>query len=329
MSELEVRAVAASRPRRSLALLLRSRTLLWLAAAAVAVHLLLPQVGELRQTLEALRSVHWGWLGAASLAVALNYVAQALAQMGAVDRPLGLGRTVVVQVAGAFVSRLAPQGIGNMGINERYLEREGLDRRMAVGAVATNFGAGFVVHVLSLLAVAALVGGTSVGFGGEPVHIVRRWPVLLAVPVLTTLLAVAIWSPLGRRRLLAPALATARELLSVLSRPVRALQLFGGSLGVTLTYALALGACLRACGASAPLLNVLAVYLGATALAVASPTPGGLGALEAALVAGLTALRIPAGAAVAGVLVFRLLTFWLPIAPGFIAFRYLQSRKAL
>jgi uncharacterized membrane protein YbhN (UPF0104 family) len=36
---------------------------------------------------------------------------------------------------------------------------------------------------------------------------------------------------------------------------------------------------------------------------------------------------VPSGAAVAAVLVYRLLTFWLPLVPGFIAFRYLQAKQ--
>jgi uncharacterized membrane protein YbhN (UPF0104 family) len=35
------------------------------------------------------------------------------------------------------------------------------------------------------------------------------------------------------------------------------------------------------------------------------------------------------GPAVAGVLTFRLLTFWLPILPGFLAYRYLRHRNLL
>ena len=46
--------------------------------------------------------------------------------------------------------------------------------------------------------------------------------------------------------------------------------------------------------------------------------------MEATLVAGLTALGVGAGAAVAGVLAFRLLTFWLPIVPGILVFRRLS-----
>jgi uncharacterized protein (TIRG00374 family) len=73
-----------------------------------------------------------------------------------------------------------------------------------------------------------------------------------------------------------------------------------------------------------PFLQLFAMYLAMTAVAAASPTPGNLGALELALTGGLTTLSIPMGTAVGAVLIFRLLTFWLPLVPGFLAFRYLH-----
>lgn len=77
-------------------------------------------------------------------------------------------------------------------------------------------------------------------------------------------------------------------------------------------------------GSQIPFLELFAMYLAATALAAASPTPGNLGALELALGGGLASLGMSAATAFAAVLVFRLLTFWLPLLPGFLAFRYLQ-----
>jgi uncharacterized protein (TIRG00374 family) len=71
---------------------------------------------------------------------------------------------------------------------------------------------------------------------------------------------------------------------------------------------------------------VFAVYLGGTAVASLSPTPGNLGAVEVALSAGLTAIGVPASAAVGAVLIYRLLTFWLQLLPGFLAFRHLHAR---
>ena len=69
-----------------------------------------------------------------------------------------------------------------------------------------------------------------------------------------------------------------------------------------------------------------AVYLGASIVASAAPTPGGLGAMEAALVAGFTGVGLDPGTAVAAVLAYRLLTYWVPILPGWLSFRQLDRR---
>jgi uncharacterized protein (TIRG00374 family) len=74
---------------------------------------------------------------------------------------------------------------------------------------------------------------------------------------------------------------------------------------------------------------VLVIYLAAAAAASLSPTPGGLGAIEAALVAGLTRSGTAVTAAVAGVLAYRIVSYWLPIIPGLIAFRWLRRTNAI
>jgi glycosyltransferase 2 family protein len=87
--------------------------------------------------------------------------------------------------------------------------------------------------------------------------------------------------------------------------------------------------CVRAFGGSAPIASVAVVYLTGSALGSLVPTPGGLGAVEAALSAGLTAAGLPGAAAVSSVLLFRLLTFWLPVPAGWAALKYLERRQAL
>jgi uncharacterized protein (TIRG00374 family) len=71
---------------------------------------------------------------------------------------------------------------------------------------------------------------------------------------------------------------------------------------------------------------VAAVYLGSHLVASAAPVPGGLGALEAALIAGLSLLGTPAGAATSAVLIYRLLTYWLTIPIGWIALKIGEGR---
>jgi len=51
--------------------------------------------------------------------------------------------------------------------------------------------------------------------------------------------------------------------------------------------------------------------------------------VEAALTAGLTAAGVPGAAAASAVLLFRLVTFWLPIPFGWAALRYLEREQAV
>ncbi|MGH2669626.1 MAG: lysylphosphatidylglycerol synthase domain-containing protein, partial [bacterium] len=73
----------------------------------------------------------------------------------------------------------------------------------------------------------------------------------------------------------------------------------------------------------------LAPLLVAAAIGSATPTPGGLGAVEAALVAALSGYGMTGSAAVSSVLTFRLATYWLPMIPGWIMFQQMQRREEL
>ena len=156
----------------------------------------------------------------------------------------------------------------------------------------------------------------------------------VAVAALALLGAVALAgvvarSSAGWRRFAAPAAEAARGIVLTLRRPIRALQLFGGSAGITASYALTLVLCVRAFGGDASLLALVAAYLVGSALGSLLPAPGGVGGIEAALVAGLLGAGMPVGPALAAVSTFRLLTFWLPILPGIAAFRYLRRSGAI
>jgi uncharacterized protein (TIRG00374 family) len=130
-----------------------------------------------------------------------------------------------------------------------------------------------------------------------------------------------------------PLLAQLRKagssLADVITDPWRVLALLGGSMGVTLSYIVALAATVQAFGGGLALPQIGTAYLVAAALGSVAPTPGGLGAFEAALLAALTGYGMPNGRAVAAVLTFRLLTFWLPVLPGWVTFQQMTRREEL
>jgi glycosyltransferase 2 family protein len=152
---------------------------------------------------------------------------------------------------------------------------------------------------------------------------------ILAVIVAVTGLVLA--TRPGRRfakGTLLPGLRSAAVSLGQVARnPGKMAMLFGGSALVTLAYIGAFAASVEAFGGGPGVVVDGAVYLGASALAAVAPTPGGLGTVEAASVAGLTGVGMAAGPAVSAVLLYRLATYWLPVAPGWLCWRVQQRRE--
>lgn len=297
---------------------------LGVGAIAFGIHTLLPQVGGLPQTVEALRHANWFWVLVATVASVGTYLTAAVSLMAVSRCPLRLGRTTVVQLAASFTTTLAPSGLGRVGLNERYLEKSGVRRPDALAALSLHAAAAALVHGVLLL-VAVPMAGVSVGIPDIP----RGWPWLLAAVVVPVALTVVLRLPYVRRKLVRPSVKALRGLVELFHEPARATALLVSTTALSVVYVLCLVASLVAVGGDAAFIKVAAAYLVASALGSASPTPGGLGVIEASLVAALTAAGIAAPTAVAAVLLYRLVTYWLPIAAGAVALRWLARRDAV
>jgi undecaprenyl-diphosphatase len=297
-------------------------TIVLVVALGFGIHLLLPQVGELGATIRALGHAQWPWLAGALVASALTYVFASIAVMGASPIRIPFARTVVAESASSFANRFVP--LGGTGVMVRYLQRHGLDRTTAVTTVATVELGGFTVH-LPLLLLFGFAAGTS---DISAVHLPTGWQGLIIAVVVLAIIGIALTSSL-RKRIRTIATSAVHQLGGVVRDPRRAAQLWVGSLGITTVYIVSFACALAAFSAHAPFERVAFVYLAGTAVAAAAPTPGGLGAVEAALVAGLTATGVATAPAIAGVLTFRLATFWIPTLPGWFALRTLRARQEL
>ena len=196
---------------------------------------------------------------------------------------------------------------------------------VAAASVAVSQVVAFVLHILLLVMFAALAGTS----GGKSIRPPTWVYFVLAGLVVIALVVLAI--PAGRRMLrarLAPTFGqVVPRLLAVAQQPRKLVEGVGGALLLTFGYIGCLDVCVRALGGSAPFASVAVVYLTGSALGSIVPTPGGLGAVEAALTAGLRAAGVAGGVAVSGVLLFRLLTFWLPVPAGWAALKYLERQQ--
>jgi undecaprenyl-diphosphatase len=116
-------------------------------------------------------------------------------------------------------------------------------------------------------------------------------------------------------------------LVAELHRPGKLALLLLGSTIVTMSYILALYFASKAFGAELSFVEIGAVYLLGSTVASAAPTPGGLGAMEAALIGGMVAAGVDNTVAVPAVFMYRFATFWLPILPGWASFTYLRHAE--
>ena len=304
----------------------RLRTLVTMVAGAAAVYLL---AGELaRASLgSTLREANWQW-GIAALALsASTYVGATISLSGFVTDRLSFFRTLLVQVAGSFITLVTPAAVGGAALNIRYLQRRKIPAPVAAASVGVAQVVAFVLHIVLIVIFAAIAGSSAEEHIQPP-----RWAwFVLAGLVVLALAVLAI--PAGRRVLrarLSPTLGQVLpRLLEVAQQPRKLALGIGGALLLSLSYILCLAACVAAFGRSVPLASIAVVYLTGSAIGSILPTPGGLGGVEAALTAGLTAAGLPGAVAVSAVLLFRLLTFWLPVPFGWAAMSYLEREQAL
>jgi undecaprenyl-diphosphatase len=198
-----------------------------------------------------------------------------------------------------------------------------MSRTDAVGVLLLNRAATVVVTAIGTI-IGILVIGNAVPVGEFSFP---WWIWVVAAGVLVSAIAF-LASPLGRARVWRPGRAMLRRLIQTtvptMRQPMRAAQLIVGEIAFLAFSALGLATTLSALGATYHVGAVIAVFVVGSTLGQLLPTPGGLGAVEGALVAGLTAIGVPPTDAVAATLTARVLTFWLPVLPGIAVFRLLQ-----
>jgi uncharacterized protein (TIRG00374 family) len=299
------------------------RVVTWLFTG-VAVYFLIHQLSDVQFLAQQVKDVDWRWLPAIVAMSALSYVAATMSAVGSVPDRLPPWPTFVAQVGASFVNWVTPAKVGGLALGARFMERQGVHAAVAVTGAGINAAAGAVMHT-ALLAIFVVVVGAR---GLDGVHAPSARTLGLVVLGILAVSGLVAAVPAGRRlvyRHVIPSLKRAVHGIRELSgRPGKLALLFGGSALVTLCYAFGLVYCVEAFGGGVPVAAIIAAYLVGAAIAQVAPTPGGIGAVEAALITGLTAAGLDKEAAVPAVFLFRLITFWLPILPGWLAFHWLQ-----
>jgi uncharacterized membrane protein YbhN (UPF0104 family) len=299
----------------------------------LGVYLLVGQLANLTSVWDTFTDATIGWVVLCALVTQLTSVANAFALIGSVSQQeLPLRQTTALQFGYKFTG-LVGGTVANLALFTRYLQKRGLPVAIAASSAALTSVSQFIAQ--TVLVVAALLftrGDFSGSIGGEDSSGggIDLGVVLVVIIGIGVLVGVGVGVPRVRAllvRYIRPQWASAKENLSgVLATPRRAVLLLGGYVASQLLFALGLDFALRAYGYELPLLDFVVINTVASLLGGIAPVPGGMGVIEAGLIAGLTAAGVPDAQAVAATFTYRAFTAYLPPIWGWASLAWLRRR---
>lgn len=307
-----------------------------LAVAAVTLRDHLPDLGETRHTLA---SAHPWWLvlaTAAELTSLRHFALQQRRLLAGFGVPMSVPRAVAVTFTRSAISFSLPAGSAvSAGFAFRQFRTAGASRRTA-GAVAVLSG------VLSGVALVLMYGAVVLVPRGRATGNANTLVVAVALLVIAGLVfACDFWlsPPAGPlpsaggdepgdagagwyRRSVAAARGTVADLRR-LPRRSWTLSLAHATLNWGLDFA-CLAATAAAFDIDVSLVRLATVYLTVQLVRQVPLSPGGIGVVEVALLAGLVSAGAARGPAAAAMLVYRLLSCWIIIPIGLLAYAVLR-----
>jgi len=306
----------------------RLKDVLVTAMIAIAVYLLITQLAEIGfgTIADELRDADVAWIVLGLILAQCTFVAQGISLRGTVLTPLPLLPCIVLQSAIKFINLTVPSSAGRIAINIRFLQKMGAPTPQAVAAGAIDDVSETLVQIaivlLTLPFVEIAINTSDLKLGAPSGRTIISVLVVLAL-VVATLFAI----PRLRAKLLPPIRSALTSLWLVARNPRKRLELFGGNVLSELFYALTLGAACLAYGVDLTLAQLLLINTSASAFSGLVPVPGGVGAAEASLTAGLVAMGVDEPTAFAIAFTHRLCTYYLPPIWGYFAMQWL-GRKA-
>jgi Mg2+-importing ATPase len=311
--------------------------LAWLLGIAILVGVMLASADSARPRefvglLERARPL---WLLLALVLQATTYLSQGetwrVALSGAGVR-VSIARTYKLSLAKLFIDQALPSaGLSGSLVVARALERGGIARSVVLAAVLLDTLSYYVAYLCCLgaaVAVAALRGLAGPGLLGLSA-VFAAFSVLVIACVLNVSRPVPAWLRRALDRI--PHVRDAAAFMAavdprLMRKPRLVLRAMGWQLALLALDAATLWALLAAVGAAVSPADVFASFIVSTLLRRAlGVVPGGLGTFEAASVYTLHQAGVPLAAALAATLLFRGLSFWLPMAPGLFYSRAARS----
>ncbi len=289
---------------------------------------------DVSRSFDTVIGANWLWVVMALVLAQLAYVASAVEGIGSVSGPLPLGRTVAVEVAKSF-SALAGGTAAVFATRVRFYQKQGYEPSVALSSGAIMATSSWIAKGV-LLVVSLPFAWGAINFEATPEsggHSQLVWIILAIVVLVAVVVGLILAVPRLRKLIADKARPKVRDiwgnLKGIASSPRKLVLLLGGSFAQELLVAMALSVSLRAFDDHLRLPVLIVVIMLAATLGGVSPTPGGLGVVEAGMILGLTAAGVSEADATAAVFIQRLFTSYLPPIWGWATLVWLRRRDYL
>jgi uncharacterized membrane protein YbhN (UPF0104 family) len=286
---------------------------MYLIVCVVGLYGIAPELQGLHDVGHIYQHIKLVYLSVAILSYSASYLFSAATYVFLSFKRLNYSRTLQVQIASNFINHLLPAGIGGIGSNYAYLRKSKLTTTQAAATVSVNNLLGLIGH-LGVLVVVLLLNPSAIARIRAP-HIGLALSAVVIL-VLIALISSVLMHPPWRHRLLQLLHNFVGQIRRYRDRPERILIALSSSIGLTLCNAASLYFSAMAVGLHIGVLEMLIVFTIGVSTGTLTPTPGGLGGVEAGLVGGLLAYHQSLAPALATVLVYRIVTYWLALAVG-------------
>ncbi len=298
--------------------------LLYIILFAVFMLLIITEFKSLRGSINAIKGSNISFDALALLFIGLSFAASAATYSSLSIKKLKYIRTLFIEFGCNTLNKLLPAGIGGIGANFDYLKRSGNNNVQAATTVAINNSLGFIGNMI-LLGIMLFVYPTS----HLHLHKLPSYVLPILVALIIALVIFILFSPGYRAKFMKIFNDFIKQLKFYENHPLKVAYALLWSICLTLCYVMALSFSLKAVGLNLPLGSIIIAYSFAVGLGAALPVPGGLGGVEAGLVGALVAFGISFKEAIVAVLVFRLISFWIPLIGGIPALIWARSKSYL
>jgi len=309
-------------------------TLIMIIGSLIGGWALIGVLIDVSKSFDTVLGAEWLWVIMAFVLAQLAYVSSGVETVGSVAGPLPFGRAVAVEFANSF-SALAGGTPAVFATRVRFYQQQGYDSSVALSS-------GAIMSVVSWVAITVLFL-VSLPFAWGSIHFEVTpesggnaklvWIILAVVVLVAVVLGLALAVPRLRRLAAAKLRPKVQDILgnlkAVARSPLKLVLLLGGSFGSELLVAMALSVSLRAFGDHLRLPVLIVVITLAGILGGISPSPGGMGVVEAGMILGLTAAGVSEADATAAVFIQRLFTSYLPPIWGWITLVWMRKREYL